>query len=73
MIKLIVARRYEKKKKISPHEKIYICVKLQSESFFFFFLRFVFTIFYTGSFQVPPEEKSPPPKVPIPSQNPNLT
>ena len=48
--------------------------KLQSESLFFFFcLRFVFTIFYTGSFQVPPEKKSPPPEVPIPTQNPNLT
>ena len=41
--------------------------------FFFFCLRFVFTIFYTGSFQVPPEKRSPPPKVPIPIQNPNLT
>ena len=71
MIKLIVARRYEKKK-ISPHEKIYLR-EVTIGIFFFFFLRFVFTIFYTGSFQVPPEEKSPPPKVPIPSQNPNLT
>ena len=35
----------------------------------FFFLRFVFTIFYKGSFQVPPKKKSPPPKVPIPTQN----
>ena len=38
----------------------------------FFSLRFVFTIFYTGSFQVPPE-KLLPSKKPIPTQNPNLT
>ena len=35
--------------------------------FFFFWLRFVFTIFYTGSFQVPPD-KITPPKVPTPTQ-----
>ena len=39
----------------------------------FFWLRFVFTIFYTESFQVPPKKKSPPLKVPIPTQSPNLT
>ena len=39
----------------------------------FFCLRLLFTIFYTGNFQVPPEKKSPPPKVSIPTQNPNLT
>ena len=38
----------------------------------FFSLRFVFTIFYTGSFQVPPE-KLLPSKKPIPTQNPNFT
>ena len=38
----------------------------------FFCLRFVFTIFYTGSFHVPPE-KITPPKVPTPTQNPDLT
>ena len=38
----------------------------------FFCLRFVFTTFSTGSFQVPPKKKSPPPKLPVPTQNPNL-
>ena len=39
--------------------------------FFFFCLRYVFTIFYTGSFQVPPKKNHPhlkcqfPPKIPI--------
>ena len=39
--------------------------------FFFFCLRYVFTIFYTGSFQVPPKKNYPhlkcqfPPKIPI--------
>ena len=39
--------------------------------FFFFYLRFVFTIFNTGSFQVPPKKNHPhlqcqfPPKIPI--------
>ena len=37
------------------------------------FLRFFFIIFYTGSFEVSPEKNHPPPKVPIPNQNPNLT
>ena len=41
--------------------------------FFFFCLRYVFTIFYTGSFQVPPKKNHPPPKVPIPTHNTNLT
>ena len=50
MIKLIVARRYEKKK-ISPHEKIYICVKLQSESFFFFFWDSYSLFFIQGVFK----------------------
>ena len=43
---------------------------------FFFFLRFLFTILYIGSFEVPPEKKSCPSrstKVPIPTQKPNLT
>ena len=35
----------------------------------FYCLRFIFTNFFTGSFQV----SSSPPKVPIPIQNPNLT
>ena len=44
----------------------------------FFCLRFVFTSFYARSFQVPPEKnknekKTPPPKVPILTQNPDLT
>ena len=37
-----------------------------------FLLEISIHYFYTGSFQVPPE-KNPPPKVPIPTQNPNLT
>ena len=41
--------------------------------FSFFCLRFVFIIFYTGSFQVPPKKNPPPLKVPIPTPNPNLT
>ena len=28
---------------------------------------------YAGNFQVPPEKKSPPPRKPIPTQNPNFT
>ena len=32
--------------------------------------RFVFIIFYTGTFQFPPEKTSPPPKVATPTQNP---
>ena len=40
--------------------------------FFEICLRFIFTIFYTGSFQVPPE-KAPSLKMSIPTQNPNLT
>ena len=39
----------------------------------FFCLRSEFTIFYTESFQVPPEKNHPPPKVPTPTQNPDLT
>ena len=39
----------------------------------FFWLRFVFTIFYTESFQVPREKILPSPGVPIFTQNPNLT
>ena len=50
MIKLIVARRYEKKK-ISPHEKIYICVNLKSESFFFFFWDSYSLFFIQGVFK----------------------
>ena len=40
-----------------------------------FCLRFVFTIFYAESFQVPPEKNHPQPKRkwPIPTQNHNLT
>ena len=38
--------------------------------FFTLDLYSLFTIFYTDSFQVPPK-KSPPTKVPIPTQNPN--
>ena len=47
--------------------------------FFFFFLRFIeihihYSIFYTcREFSSLTWEKSPPPKVPIPTQNPNLT
>ena len=41
--------------------------------FFFFCLKFIFTIFYARSFQVPPEKNHPPPKVLIPTQNLNLT
>ena len=37
-----------------------------------FFFKTRIHYFYTGSFQVPPEKKSPPPKVPILTQNPNL-
>ena len=46
--------------------------KLQLESFFLLLLLFeiVFIIFYTGTFQFPPEKTSPPPKVPTPTQNP---
>ena len=40
---------------------------------FFFCLRSEFTIFYTESFQVPPEKNHPPPKVSTPTQNPDLT
>ena len=41
-------------------------------TFFLFCLRFVFIIFYTGSFHVPPKKKLPTPKVSISTQNPNL-
>ena len=40
--------------------------------FFFFCLGFVFTILYTGSFQVSPGKNHSQPKVPIPTQNPDL-
>ena len=49
-------------------------VEITNGIFFFFFgLRFVFAIFCTESFQVPPKKKSSPPKVTIFTQNPNLT
>ena len=38
-----------------------------------FCLRFLFTIFHTGSFRVPPEKNHPHLKVPVPTQNPILT
>ena len=41
--------------------------------FFIFCLRFVFTILYTGSFQVSPEKNHSQPKVSIPTQNHDLT
>ena len=41
-------------------------------TFFLVSLRFVFIIFYTGSFHVPPIKKLPTPKVSIATQNPNL-
>ena len=44
----------------------------ESKSFLFVCLTFVFTIFYTGCFQVLPGKK-PSPKVSIPTQNPSLT
>ena len=47
-------------------------VEITIEIFFFFFcLRFAFTVFHTGSFQVSPEKNHPhlkcliPPKIPI--------
>ena len=46
-------------------------VELNSESFFC--LRFLFTIFFYREFSSPTRKKSPPPKVPIPTQNLNLT
>ena len=41
--------------------------------FFFFCLRFVFTIFLYSEFSSPTWKNSPPPKVPNPIQNLNLT
>ena len=37
-------------------EIVEITIRIIFLLFFFFGLRFVFTIFYTGSFQVPPEK-----------------
>ena len=76
-------------KKFSPQQKNYLWIggsnnnergpKVRNRRnynrnlFFCFCMRFVFTIFYTGSFQVPPKKKSRPPTVPVPTQNPNLS
>ena len=48
-------------------------VKITIGIIFFVWDSYSLFFIYTGNFQVPAEQKLPPPKVPIPSQNPNLT
>ena len=67
----------ENKDTNTDYEKVLTGQKVRNcrnySQYHFFCLRFVFTIFFTRSFQVPPEKKSPPPEVLTSTQNPNLS